>query len=111
MVLSQRPTWFYHNTWAYKYDSVQWFYGPWPNSTYEKFSTGPCRGTSSSHNPATWFYTTEAGSLEHCQSKCSAIYNCRAIEWEPRGHCEIWRREPQATATTSSVSQYSCMKR
>merc|ERR1711871_480108 len=76
---------------------------------YTKFGTGACRGISPTDNPQSWYKTASSfsGTEADCESLCTSTVGCKAIEYHPTRHCELWTTEPQAT---SGSGRYACKK-
>lgn len=82
-----------------------------PSNNYVTFGTGACRGTSTSHNPGSWYtrLATFNGDVKDCQEECTSLDGCVAIEFKPGSstHCELWTQMPQAT---SGDATWTCMR-
>eukprot|EP00931_Biecheleriopsis_adriatica_P051995 TRINITY_DN3019_c0_g1_i4.p1 TRINITY_DN3019_c0_g1~~TRINITY_DN3019_c0_g1_i4.p1 ORF type:complete len:1534 (-),score=241.49 TRINITY_DN3019_c0_g1_i4:118-4719(-) len=64
-----------------------------------------CRGESG-QNLATFYTIQSAGSIDACKALCDAVQECKGIEWNPNGRCEIWT---STIAATKVAVGYTCM--
>ena len=74
-----------------------------------------CRGDSRTDNSKSYYEVTAGiGSLEACQSLCEEqASDCKGIEYNPSGRCEVWMRSEGIAATSTPPAawgEFQCLR-
>lgn len=69
-----------------------------------------CRGSSANDNSKDYYSLyTQLFSLAACKTKCEETADCKGIEYNPSGRCEVWSRAGGIQAS-AAVRGFTCLR-